>query len=109
MNRSGFTLVEVLISLLIFALIAAAGAAVLSLSIDNKFAIKAASDRTADLQRTRALLRADLGQATARRTPSRSPSPDASIACARAGWWMRPVAPACSSTGSGWSARTRMR
>lgn len=72
MRRGGFTLVEVLVSLLIFALIAAAGAAVLSLSVDNRFAIKAATDRTADLQRMRGLLKADLGQATGRR--SRGPS-----------------------------------
>ena len=97
-KRQGFTLVEVLISLLIFALIAAAGAAVLSLSIDNRFAIKAASDRTADLQRTRALLRADLGQATARRTrgptgrPQQQPitgaiqAGDAALTLTRAGW-----------------------
>ncbi len=65
--RAGFTLVEVLVALLIFALIAAAGAAVLSLSIDNRFAIKAATDRTGDLQRMRSLLRADLGQASSRR------------------------------------------
>ena len=98
MRRSGFTLVEVLISLLIFALIASAGAAVLSLSIDNKFAIKAASDRTADLQRTRALLRADLGQATARRTRGPTGRPqsqaitgakqagEAALILTRAGW-----------------------
>lgn len=72
MRRAGFTLVEVLVSLLIFALIAAAGAAVLSLSVDNRFAIKAATDRTADLQRMRGLLKADLGQATGRR--SRGPT-----------------------------------
>lgn len=72
MRRGGFTLVEVLVSLLIFALIAAAGAAVLSLSVDNRFAIKAATDRSADLQRMRGLLKADLGQATGRR--SRGPS-----------------------------------
>lgn len=98
MNRAGFTLVEVLISLLIFALIAAAGASVLSLSIDNRFAVKAASDRTAGLQRMRALLRADLGQAAARRSrgPTGRPLPqpmmgaaapgDPVLVLTRAGW-----------------------
>ncbi len=66
--RSGFTLVEVMVSLLVFALIAAAGTVVLSQVVDNRFAIKAASDRTGDLQRMRGLLKADLGQAAARRT-----------------------------------------
>lgn len=66
-SRAGFTLVEVLVSLLIFALIAAAGALVLSQTIDNRFAVKAATDRVGDLQRLRTLLKADLGQATARR------------------------------------------
>lgn len=98
MNRSGFTLVEVLVSLLIFALIAAAGASVLSLAIDNRFAVKAASDRTAGLQRMRGLLRADLGQAAARRSrgPTGRPQPqpmtgaaapgDPVLVLSRAGW-----------------------
>ena len=77
MKRAGFTLVEVLISLMIFAMLAAAGAAVLGVAIDNRFAIKEASDRIADLQRTRSLLRADIGQASARRTrgPTGRPEP----------------------------------
>lgn len=66
-TRAGFTLAEVLIALVIFALLAAAGTAVLAMSIDNRFAVKAASDRTADLQRVRALLKADVGQAIDRR------------------------------------------
>ncbi|WP_169312142.1 prepilin-type N-terminal cleavage/methylation domain-containing protein, partial [Brevundimonas diminuta] len=66
-TRQGFTLVEVMIALLIFALLAGAGALVLGQSIDNRFAVKANADRTAALQRTRALLRADLAQATGRR------------------------------------------
>jgi len=65
--RSGFTLVEVLIALLVFAILAAAGSAVLSTTITNRLAVKQASDRVADLQRMRALLKADLGQATTRR------------------------------------------
>jgi len=96
--RSGFTLVEALVALMLFALIAAAGAAVLSVSIDNRFAVRAASDRIAALQRTRSLLRADLGQAVARRTRDRDGEPhplalsgaarpgDAVLTVTRAGW-----------------------
>lgn len=80
--RSGFTLVEVLVSLAIFSLVAAAGAAVLSHAIENRFAIKAAADRTADLQRMRGLLRADIGQAAPRRArgPTGRPMPQPMIA-----------------------------
>ena len=97
-KRAGFTLVEVLVSLLIFALIAAAGAAVLGVTIDNRFAVKSASDRVGDLQRMRGLLRADLGQATARRSrgPTGRPTPQPIVGAAgpgdpvlmlnRAGW-----------------------
>lgn len=67
-DRAGFTLVEVLVSLLIFALIAAAGAALLAVAADNRMAVRASSERTADLQRMRALLQADLSQASGRRT-----------------------------------------
>lgn len=97
-RRAGFTLVEVLVSLMIFAMIAAAGAAVLGVTIDNRFAVKAASDRVGDLQRMRGLLRADLGQATARRSrgPTGRPTPqpmigatapgDPLLVLTRAGW-----------------------
>jgi general secretion pathway protein J len=76
-SRSGFTLVEVLVSLAIFSLLAAAGAAVLGQAIDNRFAVKAAADRTAELQRMRGLLRADIGQAAPRRArgPTGRPTP----------------------------------
>lgn len=99
MNRSGFTLVEVLVSLLIFAMLAAAGAAVLGVTIDNRFAVKAQSDRVGDLQRMRSLLRADLGQATARRArgPSGRPAPQAMTGP------MTPADPVLTLTRSGWS------
>ncbi|MGZ9098209.1 MAG: type II secretion system minor pseudopilin GspJ [Brevundimonas sp.] len=99
MSRRGFTLVEVLISLLVFALIAAAGAAVLGLSIDNRFAVKAASERTGELQRTRSLLRADLGQATGRRSrgPTGRPQPQPMIGAAA------PGDPALVLTRAGWT------
>lgn len=97
-GRKGFTLVEVMISLLIFAMLAGAGAAVLGVTIDNRFAIKAAGERVGDLQRMRGLLRADLGQATARRSrgPTGRPTPqpiagaaspgDPVLMLNRAGW-----------------------
>lgn len=96
--RSGFTLVEALVALMLFGLIAAAGTAVLSVSIDNRFAVRAATDRTAGLQRTRSLLKADLGQATSRRTRDRNGEPhpmalagatapgDPVLIVTRAGW-----------------------
>jgi general secretion pathway protein J len=59
-------LTEVLIALTIFALIAAAGTAVMGVSIDSRFAVKAASERLAEVQRMRALLKADVSQAVAR-------------------------------------------
>ncbi len=96
--RSGFTLIEVMIALAIFALLAAAGVLVLSQSIDNRFVVKASTDRTAELQRLRAVLRADLGQAAPRRVraangqPATSPilaaeAPgDPLLVLVRAGW-----------------------
>lgn len=75
--RSGFTLVEAMVALALFALIAAAGAAVLTTSIDNRLAVHAASERTAALHRTRSLLKADLGQVVARRTRDRNGEPRA--------------------------------
>jgi general secretion pathway protein J len=66
-SRHGFTLVEVLIALLVFALIAAAGAALLSAAANARDAVKDSADRLAALQRTRSLLAADLGQAAPRR------------------------------------------
>jgi general secretion pathway protein J len=96
--RSGFTLVEALVALMLFGLIAAAGTAVLTVSIDNRFAVRSATDRTAGLQRMRSLLKADLGQATSRRTRDRNGEPhplaltgatapgDPVLVVVRAGW-----------------------
>lgn len=79
MRRGGFTLVEVLIALAIFALLAGAGALVLSQTIDTRFAVRAETDRIGDIQRMRALLKADLAQAAPRRTraPTGRPLPRA--------------------------------
>ena len=48
-KRAGFTLVEVMIALLIFALLAGAGALVLGQSIETRFAVKANADRILSL------------------------------------------------------------
>jgi general secretion pathway protein J len=96
-RRGGFTLVEVLISLMIFAMIAAAGAGVLGVTIDNRFAVEAAS--VGDLQRMRSLMRADLGQATARRSRGTTgrPMPQPMVGAAT------PGDPILTLTRAGWS------
>ncbi len=98
-ERSGFTLVEALVALMLFGLIAAAGTTVLSVSIDNRFAVRAVTDRTAGLQRTRSLLKADLGQATSRRTRDRNGEPHA-LALSGA---TAPGGPVLVVTRAGWS------
>ncbi|MDO1558586.1 type II secretion system minor pseudopilin GspJ [Brevundimonas sp. 2R-24] len=66
--RSGFTLVEMLVALAIFALIAAAGVSVLGYAAASRAAVRERSDEVAELQRLRGLLSADLSQAAPRRT-----------------------------------------
>jgi len=65
--RDGFSLVEMLVALFIFALLATAGVAVLRFSIDNREVVQARVERLAQFQRTRAILKADLAQAADRR------------------------------------------
>lgn len=64
--RAGFSLIEMLVALALFALIGAAGAAVLVAGADNREVMGAANARLARLQRLEAVLRADLGQAADR-------------------------------------------
>lgn len=64
----GFTLVEVLVALSIFALLAAAAVGVMAWSADQQSAVRARMERMAELQRAHALLKADLSQAALRRT-----------------------------------------
>lgn len=64
----GFTLVEMLVALLIFGMLAAAGVAVMRSTVDSQSAVRERVDRMAQFQRLRASLKADLGQAASRRT-----------------------------------------
>jgi general secretion pathway protein J len=66
-TEAGFTLIEVMISLLIFGLLAAAGAALLSFSVRAQAATGARLDDISALNRLTTSLSADLAQAVARR------------------------------------------
>ena len=63
----GFTLIEMLVALMIFGLIAAAGVSVMSFTVDNQELVRGRMEKLADFQRARALLKADLSQAADRR------------------------------------------
>lgn len=64
---AGFTLVEMLVSLMIFSLLATAGVAVMAFTVDNRSGVSDRLQRLGDLQRTLGLLRQDLSQAAPRR------------------------------------------
>ena len=68
----GFTLVEVMISLMIFGLLAASGVALLSFSVRAQAATDAKLDDVQALNRLSSSLAADLAQATERQTRNES-------------------------------------
>lgn len=95
----GFTLVEMLVALAVFALLAAAGVGVLAQAATTREAVADRLDAIARLQRARAVIEADLSQAAARRVrhadglPARqafwgqgTPGPGPVLALARRGW-----------------------
>jgi general secretion pathway protein J len=63
----GFTLLEMLVALFIFGLVSAAGVGLMRFSMDNQEIVRARVERLAELESARALLKADLSQAVARR------------------------------------------
>ena len=65
---AGFTLVEMLVALFIFGLLAAAGVGVMNYAATNQAAVRDHSEKLARFQRMRATLKADLTQAAPRRT-----------------------------------------
>lgn len=64
----GFTLVEMMVALLVFGMVAAAGSAVLGFAADSREQVRGHTDDLGDFQRARGLMKADLQQAVARRT-----------------------------------------
>lgn len=71
----GFTLVELLVAVAIFALLSAAGVSVMAFAADNQGALAVRMERLAEFQRARALLQADLSQAAVRRVRGGDGSP----------------------------------
>ncbi len=63
----GFTLVEMLVALTVFGLLALATVGLLAHASDQQGAVRERMERIASLQRANALLRSDLSQATVRR------------------------------------------
>jgi len=64
----GFSLVEMLVALFIFALLTAGAVALMRSTLDNQNIVRERAARLAEFQRTRALLKSDLVQVAARRT-----------------------------------------
>lgn len=81
-HARGFTLVEVMVALAIFALVSAAGVAILGWAADQQSGVRVRMDRLAELQRAHSLLKADLSQTALRRTrlPDGRPGRDAFVA-----------------------------
>lgn len=70
-NQAGFTLVEMLVALTIFALLAAAGVGILRSSVDTQSAVDRRLGEVGVVGRLQALLASDIGQAVHR--PTRGP------------------------------------
>ena len=68
MRRNGFTLIEMLVGLTIFALLASAGVGLLSASADTQQAVDASLGEQADITRVALLLESDLAQVADRAT-----------------------------------------
>lgn len=68
-NQSGFTLIEVMVALFIFALLASAALALLTVSVDSENIAREKSDKQAMLRRFSTILRQDLAHSLPR--PSR--------------------------------------
>lgn len=104
-TEAGFTLVEVMIALLIFGMIAAAGVAILSFSVRAQGATSTRLDDIGALNRTIALVSGDLGQAIDRPArdeagqmlPAFTGGPDGQMLFVRTGWANIDEAPRASA------------
>lgn len=67
-RQAGFTLIEVLVALAIFAIVAGTAVGLLAWAADQRAAVRTKMDRLAQIQIAHALLTSDLGQAAVRPT-----------------------------------------
>ncbi|SMF77974.1 type II secretion system minor pseudopilin GspJ [Allosphingosinicella indica] len=74
-GEGGFTIVELLVALLIFGMLSAAGVALLSFSVRAQDAANARLGELSEVRRTGAILTADLAQATERLTRDEAGAP----------------------------------
>lgn len=72
MNERGFTLIELMVALFIFAILAAAGVMLLSGSVGAQGVVKQRLDGLAEVQRAASLMTADLSQAVPRISRTRA-------------------------------------
>lgn len=72
MIRNGFTLIELMVALFIFAILSAAGVMLLSGSVGAQGAVQQRLDGLAEVQRASSLMTVDLAQATDRISRTRS-------------------------------------
>lgn len=86
--EAGFSLVEMMVALMIFAIIAGAGVGLLRASVDTQAAVEGRLAEVSELGRLHALLAGDLGQAVARpgRTTGQFTGEAGRMAFVRAGW-----------------------
>ena len=75
MNQRGFTLVEMLVALLIFGMIAAAGVGLLRFSVDAQAATRTRLDALASERRVETLIASDAAQAVPRVTRNEAGDP----------------------------------
>jgi general secretion pathway protein J len=104
--RNGFTLVELMVALGLFGLIAGASVAMLAMAVSTREATQGRLDVQAQLLQARALLNADLGQAVPRRWRDEAGRPQPAFASdpgtglllrvVRAGWSNPDAAPRAS-------------
>ena len=106
--QRGFTLVELLVALFIFALLAAAGVSILAFSVRAQSAASERLDEIAALGRVGAIISADMAQATPRSTRNRegdllpafdgeaARNGEAFLSFVRAGWTNAEGAPRAS-------------